>query len=66
MEVPHERVFRGVFTAKGDTWSDDLKNPASPFYSMAVSNYSSRIDNVYSRSVFKTAFMRTEILAFDR
>lgn len=67
LELPHERVFRGLFNVRnGDRWSSQLSDTSNPSYITTAQAYTGRLDSVYRNSVFKNVFIRAEVLGFDR
>ncbi|XP_042235971.1 uncharacterized protein LOC121875475 [Homarus americanus] len=67
LELPHERVFRGMFQVRsGDRWTSQLADHTNPSYITTAQQYAARLDSVYGNSVFKNVFIRSEVLQLDR
>lgn len=67
LELPHERVFRGMFRVRsGDRWTSQLSDHTNPSYITTAQQYATRLDTIYGNSVFKNVFIRSEVLGLDR
>ena len=47
-------------------WKAELEDSSSDEYAATVQAFQQRIDQIYNNSLFKKAFIRSEILALDR
>ncbi|KAF2363660.1 SEA domain [Trinorchestia longiramus] len=63
-------VRRGMFDQNAEPfeapWREALTDPTSEEYTATLKAFQQRMDRIYSTSLFKKAFIRSEILALDR
>lgn len=61
-----EKIFRAMFrVTSGDSFTAELAEPATEVFRRRAREYRERVNLVFRRSVFRTAFLGTEVLAFD-
>ncbi|XP_076031801.1 atrial natriuretic peptide-converting enzyme-like [Oratosquilla oratoria] len=66
LDYAHERVFRGVFRVKDDQWRPEFADANNDEYKAVVQEYNNRLDQLYSKSIFRKVFLRSEVLGLDR
>ncbi|XP_037068088.1 atrial natriuretic peptide-converting enzyme-like isoform X2 [Pollicipes pollicipes] len=66
LRVDDLRVFRGQLRlTSGDSYSRELADPSTAEYVRKAGFYRTKLDSIFKHSIYKSAFVGTEILGLD-